>query len=94
MKNTLAEHKILLRELVDKVSVLGDQKDFGNQVQLFTEDAISETRSEGRVILELKGREVMKNAFAEFIACFFQRHLQIPVFWPVLQLMFRRLIIV
>jgi len=67
MNNTMSEDKIMLRELVDQVSVFGDQKDFNNQVQLFTEQAISETRSNGKVIMELKGREVMARAFEEFL---------------------------
>ncbi|MEC5171312.1 MULTISPECIES: nuclear transport factor 2 family protein [Chryseobacterium] len=67
MKNTPSEDKIMLKELVDQVSIFGDQKDFNNQVQLFTEQAISETRSNGKVIMELKGREVMVKAFEEFL---------------------------
>jgi len=35
------QDRTLLKELIDKVSVLGDQKDFNSQVQLFTEHAIS-----------------------------------------------------
>lgn len=67
MKKTLTEDKILLKELVDKVSILGDHKDFNGQVQLFTEDALSETSVEGKIIMELKGREVMAKAFSEFL---------------------------
>ncbi|SDG37881.1 nuclear transport factor 2 family protein [Epilithonimonas hungarica] len=67
MKKTLTEEKIQLKELIDQVSILGDQKDFNNQVQLFTENALSETRAEGKVIMELKGRGVMAKAFAEFL---------------------------
>ncbi|WP_312900648.1 nuclear transport factor 2 family protein [Chryseobacterium taichungense] len=67
MKKTLTEDKIQLKELIDQVSILGDQKDFNNQVQLFTENALSETRAEGKVIMELKGRDVMAKAFAEFL---------------------------
>lgn len=67
MKKTLTEDKILLKELVDKVSILGDHKDFNSQVQLFTEDALSETSVEGKIIMELKGREVMAKAFSEFL---------------------------
>lgn len=67
MNTTSIEDKILLKELIDKISILGDQKDFNNQVQLFTEHAISETIAEGKVILELKGRKVMAQAFSEFL---------------------------
>ncbi len=65
--NNIIEDKILLKELVDRISVLGDQKDFNSQVQLFTENAISETISEGKSILKLKGRKMMAEAFAEFL---------------------------
>lgn len=44
--------RLLLRALIDRVSVLGDRKDFSAQVQLFCEDAISETIVEGKLILE------------------------------------------
>jgi len=67
MKKTLTEDKILLKELVDKISILGDQKDFNNQVKLFTENALSKTRAEGKVIMELKGRDIMAKVFAEFL---------------------------
>ncbi len=67
MNSTVTEDKILLKELVDKVSILGDQKDFTRQVQLFTEHAVSETLADGRVILKLEGRAVMAEAFSEFL---------------------------
>lgn len=67
MKKTLTEDKILLKELVDKISILGDQKDFNNQMKLFTENALSKTRAEGKVIMELKGRDIMAKVFAEFL---------------------------
>ena len=41
------EHRIALKQLIDNVSILGDKKDFNQQVQLFTEDAVSETIAEG-----------------------------------------------
>ena len=52
--------KIALKELVDRVSTLADKKDFAAQVQLFTEDAVSETRANEVVILQLKGRKEME----------------------------------
>ncbi|WP_312902951.1 hypothetical protein [Chryseobacterium taichungense] len=67
MKKTLTEDKILLKELVDMISILGDQKNFTSQVQLFTENAVSQTRAESKVILELKGRDVMAKAFLKFL---------------------------
>ncbi|OXG07078.1 SnoaL-like protein [Flavobacterium araucananum] len=59
--------KILLKELIDNISIYGDKKDFDKQVQLFSSDAISETFMNGKSLLKLKGRIEMKAAFAEFL---------------------------
>lgn len=59
--------KILLRELVDNISIYGDKKDFDKQLQLFSSDAISETFMNGKSLLKLKGRLEMQAAFAEFL---------------------------
>lgn len=59
--------KILLRELVDNISIYGDKKDFDKQLQLFSSDAISETFMNGKSLLKLKGRIEMKTAFVEFL---------------------------
>ena len=64
------EDRIYLRELVDDVSILGDRKDFTAQVQLFSEDAISETFAGGTSILKLKGRKEMAEAFGNFLKDF------------------------
>ncbi len=64
--NELAD-KVALRELVDQISILGDNKDFESQVQLISEDAISETIVEGETIMKLEGRNEMANAFANFL---------------------------
>lgn len=61
------EDRILLKELIDRISLLGDKKDFKNQVQLFTENAVSETLLGGAVILKLQGRKAMEEAFGEFL---------------------------
>ncbi len=61
------QDRISLKELIDQVSILGDQKDFQAQVQLFSENAISETISEGKTILQLKGRKEMAEKFEEFL---------------------------
>ncbi len=42
-------------------------KDFENQVQLFSENAISETIAEGKTVLKLEGRKVMSQAFEKFL---------------------------
>ncbi|MEP6806447.1 MAG: nuclear transport factor 2 family protein [Flavobacterium sp.] len=68
VNNKELEDRILLRELVDKVSILGDKKDFTKQVEFFTEDAVSETVSQGKTILKLQGRKNMAVAFEEFLS--------------------------
>ncbi|WP_165499779.1 hypothetical protein [Pedobacter frigidisoli] len=50
------EDRILLKELVDRVSILGGRKDFLSQVQPFSKNAVSETFAGGIAILKLKGR--------------------------------------
>lgn len=67
MKRSELEDKIALKELIDKISFLGDKKDFENQVQLFSENAISETIVEGKIILKLEGRKEMVHAFDKFL---------------------------
>lgn len=61
------EDRIALKELVDTISILADRKDFKNQVQLFSENAVSETFAGGTSILKLKGRKEMVEAFTEFL---------------------------
>lgn len=62
------EDRILLKELVDTISILGDKKDFNSQVQFFSENAVSETISQGKTILKLEGRKTMASAFANFLS--------------------------
>lgn len=64
------EDKISLKELIDRISILGDSKDFHKQVQNFTENAIAQTFVEGKMILNLEGRETMANAFSVFLKDF------------------------
>ncbi len=59
--------RIALKDLVDRVSTLADKKDFAAQVQLFTEDAVSETIANEVVILQLKGRKEMEVAFDSYL---------------------------
>ncbi len=59
-----------LKELVDSVSILADQKDFHTQVQLFAENAMSETFAGGTSILKLQGRKEMAAAFSDFLKNF------------------------
>jgi ketosteroid isomerase-like protein len=67
MNSKELEDRTFLKELVDRVSILADRKDFHAQVQLFTEDAVSETLAGGATILQLKGRKEMAEAFADFL---------------------------
>lgn len=61
------EDRMALRELIDRVSILADKKDFQNQVQLFTEDGVSETFAGATMLLKLNGRNEMSKAFNEFL---------------------------
>jgi len=63
---SILEKKILLKELVDKIAILGDIKDFDSQVLLFSQNAIIETVVEGKSILKLLGRKEIVEAFKEF----------------------------
>lgn len=58
--------QLKLRALVDKVSIFSDKKDFKAQVQLFTEDAITEITVDGNLIMQLTGREAMSAAVEGF----------------------------
>ena len=59
-----------LKKLVDMISMLGDKKDVHSQVQLFSENAIAETFAGGSLILNLKGRKEMEEAFRDFLKNF------------------------
>ncbi|RFM32561.1 nuclear transport factor 2 family protein [Chitinophaga silvisoli] len=61
---------IALRALIDKISMLGDKKDFVHQTELFSENAISETVAGGKIILKLEGRKEMAEAFEKFLKDF------------------------
>ena len=58
--------QLKLRALVDKVSILADKKEFEAQLQLFTEDAITEITVDGSLIMQLNGRQAMSAAFKGF----------------------------
>lgn len=64
------DDRVALKELVDRVSMLADKKDAHAQVQLFTENATSETFAGGTPILMLKGRKEMEEAFRNFLKGF------------------------
>lgn len=62
--------RISLKNLVDTVSILADNKDVHAEVQLFSENAISETFAGGVSVLKLKGRKQMEQAFGDFLKDF------------------------
>lgn len=62
--------RISLKELVDSVSILGDKKDFHAQIKLWSENSISETFAGGTLLLKLKGRKEMEEAFGSFLKGF------------------------
>lgn len=64
------EDRASLKELVDNVSILADKKDVHTQVQLFSENGMSETFVGSTSILKLKGRKEMEEAFRDFLKNF------------------------
>jgi len=62
--------RVSLKNLVDAVSILADKKDVHAEVQLFSENAISETFAGGVSVLKLKGRKEMEQAFGDFLQDF------------------------
>lgn len=66
MDTQVISDRLELRALVDEVSIFADKKDFEAQVQLFTEDAITEITVDGNMIMQLTGREAMSAAFEGF----------------------------
>lgn len=59
-----------LRELVDKFSILADEKETQKQILLFTKDATVETYLNGALISSLKGTKEMGEAFEAFLKNF------------------------
>jgi ketosteroid isomerase-like protein len=64
------EDRAALKHLVDTFSNLADRKDIEKQVQLFTEDAVVESYSDGQMTSSLKGREQIANGFGRFLSNF------------------------
>ncbi|OOQ60393.1 nuclear transport factor 2 family protein [Mucilaginibacter pedocola] len=64
-EQNIADH-LELRALVDRISVLADQKDYNAQVPLFTPDAVIEITVDGEIIMQLSGRASMVEAFKSF----------------------------
>ena len=70
MDNKELAGRAALKELIDWVAVLGDKREFKNQVQLFTENGVSETWAGGSLLLKLEGRKAMEEAFSKFLEGF------------------------
>lgn len=62
--------RVALKELVDIFSILADKKDVHAQVQLFTENATSETIINGASVSKLNGRKELEDAFGNFLKNF------------------------
>lgn len=63
------EDKMAIKHVVDVFSNLADTKEIDQQVQLFTEDGVVESISNGQSNV-LKGRDQLKQAFSGFLANF------------------------
>ena len=61
------EDKLALKELVDRFSILADQKKGIEQMYLFTEDAIVETYIKGELSSSLKGNKEIGETFNTFL---------------------------
>jgi ketosteroid isomerase-like protein len=64
------EDRAALKQLVDTFSTLADRKEIASQVRLFTEDAVVESFSGGRLTSSLKGRAELESRFGAFLAGF------------------------
>lgn len=61
------EDRIAIKNLVDTFSILADQKEAQKQTLFFTEDATSNTYTNGQLSSSLKGRKQIGEAFANFL---------------------------
>lgn len=59
-----------LKALVDRFSVLADEKDVDTQITLFTEDATVDSFMGDHLISSLRGRDQIHDAFSSFLAGF------------------------
>lgn len=64
------EDKMALKELVDRFSILADQKDTEAQTLLFTEDATVESYNNGVMGSSYTGRQKIGSAFGAYLALF------------------------
>ena len=61
------EDKLALKELVDRFSILADQKKGIEQMYLFTEDATVETYANGKLAASMKGNKQIGETFNAFL---------------------------
>lgn len=62
--------RLLLKDLVDTVSILADKKDIHAMAQLFSENTWSETIAGGVSLLQLNGRKEMEEKLEGFLKNF------------------------
>jgi len=70
MDNKELAGRAALKELIDWVAILGDKREFKKQVQLFTDNAVSEIWAGGILLLKLEGRKAIEEAFSKFLEGF------------------------
>lgn len=64
------EDKMAIKEVVDVFSNLADTKEIEKQVQLFTEDGMVQSYTDGALSSDLKGRKHLFDAFSGFLSNF------------------------
>lgn len=69
-KQTLLEDKQALRELVDDISILTDDKNTSLQVLLFTENATMESYQDSQLLSKRSGRKQITEFFNEYLDLF------------------------
>ncbi len=71
-KNQMSEveNRIAIRNLVDEVALLADEKDIRKQLELFTEDVRVEAYVNGNAVTKLAGKKAVGDAFDGFLKSF------------------------
>lgn len=70
MKTEEIADRMAIKELVDRFSILADQKDIDTQVLLFTENGIVASKVGGQAGLTLVGRKQIGDAFRGYLNTF------------------------
>ena len=69
-KQTLLEDKQALRELVDEISILTDDKNISQQVLLFTENATIESYQDSQILSKKSGRKQISEFLNDYLGQF------------------------